>query len=330
MNKKVFCQAGLIVVWLLLFCAPALANDISVRISEQAVVQGTQVTLGDLAEISGDDENRVAFLRNLPLGPSPAPGEQLVWTAQILGARLLSTGADFSGIDWQTPSAMTITTASQIVPAEQLKSVSVEAIRQLLGPAADSGDITIEPAGPLRDLPVAAGSMKLSAALPSGIHYSAPTTVIVRVDVQDHPPATAILNYDIHMYRNIVLVGHEIAAHELIAQEALHLERMEVGRLSGGYFTNLADVAGYAAKRSLAPGMIITKSMLEKPILIKRGATVVILAQSGSLQVTAQGEALQDGRNGQLIRVMNIQSRKVILAQILDAGTVMAPSYYRP
>lgn len=307
-----------------------MANAISVQVGTAVFVRGPQITLGDLAEISGAEEARCEFLRSLPLGPSPLPGERFVWTAQMLGTRLASTGADFSGINWQTPPALTITAGSQTVRAEQLKTVAAEAIRQLLGPAADSGNITIDAASEVRDLLVAEGSMKLSAALPSGVHYAAPTTVAVRVDIQDRPPVTILISYDVRLYRNIVIVGKEIGAHEMILPESLHLERLEAGRLSAGYFTDLAEVAGHAAKRPLAPGMVITKSMLEKPVLIKRGAMVVILAKSGMLQVTAQGEALQDGRNGQLIRVMNIESRKVILAQILDADTVLAPAYYRP
>ena len=314
----------------LLSYTQGLANDITVQISGQAFVRGPQITFGELAEIYGADEARVEFLRNLNLGLAPMPGERLVLTAEALSSRLVSTGVDFSGIYWQTSPTVTITTASQVVPSEQLKTVAIEAIRQLLGPAADSGDITVDPANEVRDLTVPLGVVKLSADLPSGVHYSTPTTVAVRVDIQDRTPLTITLNYNIRLYRNVVIVGQGIGAHEMIAPEALHLERLEVGRLTGGYFTELAEVAGYAAKRSLAPGMVIAKSMLEKPLLIKRGAMVAILAEAGSLQVTAQGEALQDGRNGQLIRVMNIQSRKIILAQIIDGNTVLAPAYYRP
>jgi len=330
MRRSFFNKTGIIAVLLLLYCAPVLASDVSVQIAAQASVCGPQITLGELAEINGAEEERLELLRNLKLGPAPLPGERLVWTAEMLGSRLLSTGADFSGMNWQTPPMLTITTASQTVPAEQLKTVSIAAIRQLLGPAADSGNITIDSTGEIRDLQVSTGIMKLSATVPSGVHYSAPTTVAVRVDVQDRSPVTAILHYDIRLYHSVVIVGHDIGAHELITPGAVHLERLEVGRLSGGYFTDVAEVAGYASKRPLAPGMVIAKSMLEKPLLIKRGAMVVILAKAGSLQVSAQGEALQDGRSGQLIRVMNSQSRKIILAQIIDADTVLVPAYSRP
>jgi len=330
MKNRFFRKIGLIAVLLVLCCAPVLAGAISVQVEAQASVRGPQITFGELAEIHGADEARCELLRNLKLGPSPQPGERLIWTDQMLGSRLASTGADFSGINWQMPPTLTITAGAQTVQAEQLKTVSLEAIRQLLGPAADSGNITIDLIGEVRDLMVSEGIVKLSATLPSGVHYAALTTVVIRVDIQDRSPVTTVLNYDVRLYRNIIIAGKDIGAHELITPEALHLERLEVGRLSAGYFTDFAEIAGYAAKRPLAPGMIITKSMLEKPVLIQRGAMVAILAKAGPLQVTAQGEALQDGRNGQLIRVRNIESRKIILAQIVDSDTVLAPAYYRP
>ncbi|MBP1764266.1 MAG: flagella basal body P-ring formation protein FlgA [Firmicutes bacterium] len=319
----------LIAVFLLLTARSGLTAEFSIQINAQATVFGPQILFGELADIQGADADRVALLRNLKLGPAPLPGGRLVWTSQMLANRLLASGVDLSGIDWQTVPAVTMVAASQPVAAEQLATVAAAAIRQRLGPVADSGDIVICPVNEAADLLVAPGQVELSATLPQGVRYTAPTIVVIRAAVQDHAPVTVTLAYDIQSFRSILVAARDIGAHELITADAVRLERLEVGHLSGGYLTDPAEVIGSAARRPLAPGAVVAKNILEKPLLIRQGATVTIVAKTGLLEVTAMGEALQDGKSGQLIRVRNLQSRKIILAQVLDEGTVLAPSYYK-
>ncbi len=325
------CQTILLVaVFLLLNARIGFTADVSIQINAQATVCGPQLAFGEIADIQGSDENRVAVLRNLKLGPAPLPGNRLVWTDQMLASRLLASGVDLSGIDWQTVPAVTIVAASQPVAAEQLAAAATAAIRQRLGPVVDSGDITIYPAKEVADLLVSPGQVELSATLPQGVRYTAPTTVVVRAVVQDHAPVTVTLSYDIRWFRNILIAARDIGAHELITADAVRLERQEVGHLPAGYLTDLAEAVGSAVRRPLTPGTVVMKTMLEKPLVVRQGTTVVIVAKTGVLEVTAMGEALQDGKGGQLIRVRNLQSRKIILAQVLDEGTVLAPSYYKP
>ena len=107
----------------------------------------------------------------------------------------------------------------------------------------------------------------------------------------------------------------------------LRSERMDIGKLGAGYYTDLNKVVGLASRRSLKPGMVLIDSMLVKPVLVKRGAAVNIVARIGSLEVTALGQAMQDGTQGQLIKVQNVNSAKFISARVLDGTTVQVLTY---
>ena len=52
------------------------------------------------------------------------------------------------------------------------------------------------------------------------------------------------------------------------------------------------------------------------------GRVVLIEARSGPIQVTASGEALEPGRQGDVVRVRNVNTGKVIRARVVDTGTV--------
>ena len=74
--------------------------------------------------------------------------------------------------------------------------------------------------------------------------------------------------------------------------------------------------------RPLRPGQVLQKRLLAAPVLVKRGEVVVIEARSGPIQVTASGEALEPGRQGDVVRVRNVNTGKIIRARVVDTGTV--------
>ena len=55
---------------------------------------------------------------------------------------------------------------------------------------------------------------------------------------------------------------------------------------------------------------------VQMPILVHKGDLVIIVLNTPSLQLTAQGKALEDGAMGAAIRVANTQSGRVIDAVV--------------
>ncbi len=82
---------------------------------------------------------------------------------------------------------------------------------------------------------------------------------------------------------------------------------------------------GLAAKRNLTANTIIKSNMLETlklKLLVKRNQNIIIKLKRPGLLITASGKAKQNGRIGEYIRVQNIDSKKIILAKVMDDGTV--------
>ena len=57
-------------------------------------------------------------------------------------------------------------------------------------------------------------------------------------------------------------------------------------------------------------------------VLVRRNKSVVMRIAGNCFQVTALGQALEDGREGDLIRVRNADSKRVVVAKVTDDGTV--------
>jgi flagella basal body P-ring formation protein FlgA len=52
------------------------------------------------------------------------------------------------------------------------------------------------------------------------------------------------------------------------------------------------------------------------------GSMIHITAKMGDANVQVQGIALQDGKNGQVVRVRNTVTKKIVSGTVIDADTV--------
>ncbi len=87
--------------------------------------------------------------------------------------------------------------------------------------------------------------------------------------------------------------------------------------------TDLKLIEGKQAIRYIPAGSIVFPSMIENIPVINQGDKVKILVDKGLVKVSADGEARQKGAVGDLIRVTNLGSKKIIQAEVIDSLTVV-------
>lgn len=109
---------------------------------------------------------------------------------------------------------------------------------------------------------------------------------------------------------------------QIIEPAHLKRERINISRAQRGFMVNESDVVGLSAKRRLRADQALNSSMLSEAAPVRRGQPVRIIARQQGIQASTQGEALADGAIGDIIRVRNTTSDKVIQAQVLGPGEV--------
>lgn len=119
----------------------------------------------------------------------------------------------------------------------------------------------------------------------------------------------------------VVVAATDVPANRALAESDLAQERRRL--------TDMADAlpaidaaVGQASTRALRTGQLVSARTLAQPVVLKRGASVSIVARNGPIEVTVAGEALEAGRRGEIVRVRNTGTGKVIRARVLDAAVV--------
>ena len=82
------------------------------------------------------------------------------------------------------------------------------------------------------------------------------------------------------------------------------------------------QVVGMTPKRGVPVNQPIRLRDIQSPRLIDRGALVTITLSTPTLSLSAQGKALQDGGKGDVIRVVNTQSNRIVEATVAGPNLV--------
>ena len=84
---------------------------------------------------------------------------------------------------------------------------------------------------------------------------------------------------------------------------------------------------GLAAKRFIPAKSPLTENQLQRPKLIKKGSIVNISLVNAYMRLRTQGKSLEDGSLGDMIRIKNIKTKKIILAKVTGAETARIHSF---
>ncbi len=310
---------------LCLYAVPSAAAPVTVAVNAEATVTGPIITLGELATITGDDKERIKALAAIKLGNASSPGHRLALTSDTLGVRLAGAGADLSDINWLVPPTIIITTAAQTISGDRLQAAASEALLTQLSGDGDT-ELSVTPLGTPPDVMAPLGSVDLKAEFPAGIRFNAPTAAVVAISADGRPFTTVSLRFNVKAYQQVVVAARNIAAREAITADSVRTERREIGKMAG-YITDTGKVLGLAARRPITAGTPLTEAAVDKPLMVKRGTVVTILVKAGGMIITAGGQAMQDGREGELIRVQNVTSRRIVSARVVDKNTVQVIIY---
>ena len=132
----------------------------------------------------------------------------------------------------------------------------------------------------------------------------------------------ATLNAQVHWYQEALVTTRNIARGEALTADMFTVMRREINSLNDPFLSAIDEIDGKEAIRSLPQGKTLTYSMIKPEEVIKRGDQVTIMFQSGSVQITATGEARQGGSRGESIKVRNLSTNKIITAEVQDEQLV--------
>lgn len=149
--------------------------------------------------------------------------------------------------------------------------------------------------------------------------------VNVKVRCEGSSPWTVFVPAQVHLYRDVVTAVRPLKRDSVISEDDVALRERDIGQLGQGFLSSLDQAIGQKTLRPTVIDQVLSPNYLEQPQLIHKGDQVVIIARSGTLAVRMPGEALSDGGFNEQIRVRNLNSKRVVKANVTGPGQVEVP-----
>jgi flagella basal body P-ring formation protein FlgA len=303
------------------------SDVVVISLRAAATVPDQRVYIEDVAQLEGGSfsiRNQIAKLdlSDLPLSEpvAPVPREQIYFRIRLAGfesARFRVEGAP----------VVRVNLASQQLTDKEILTAAKQAVLSHL--PGTTGEITVQLAEskhPPVSIPGARERVRLEVELPStGMPLGKVRGELV-LFVRETQISRTPLNLVVTLRENVAVATRQIERGEFLTRDNVYLDQRTVADFSD-YLTTIQGLTGKRAKRALTAGQVLTGQDLESagtenPILVKQQSLVKLSAQLGPLRITAAGEALQDGRAGELIRVRNLDSKNIVIGRVVDRSLV--------
>lgn len=146
--------------------------------------------------------------------------------------------------------------------------------------------------------------------------------VTVKVRCEGASPWTVFVPAQVRLFREVVTTTRPLKRAGIIEPGDVVLRERDISSINQGYFTSVDQAIGQKLTRPTVADQVMTLVHLEQAEVVRKGDQVVITARSGTLSVRMPGEALSNGGLAEQIRVKNLNSMRVIKAQVTAPGQV--------
>lgn len=285
------------------------ANAATLTLNPQARIDRAAILLTDV--FAGLDP-----AQDVEIAVAPAPGRSVTYDYTVL-----TKLARHYSLDWRTAGfsdKTVITRAGNKIDQAMIKSSVSEQLRAL---------------GVQGDLDVALDNRALEIDLPSDIKPDFALSDFNYDKSNQRFRAELLAAADTPAFRQVTVTGRAVNAVPVPVLNRVLPQGAVIGKADLDWIKMPADRANdYLRTAESIAGMELRHQMAERSPLrvqdvaparvILRGSLVAMKISTPSMQITAQGRALQDGAVGDVIRVTNTQSNRTIDAKVLAGGEV--------
>ncbi|SHL57492.1 flagella basal body P-ring formation protein FlgA [Bradyrhizobium lablabi] len=276
-------------------------------------VSGDLVRIGDVIDNAGPSA-QIAIYRAPDLGTTGT-----LPTSQVIAAL---RAHQVIGVDTRNIQEISVTRLARTLEAKEIELQIAHALEHHNG-LGDAANISLTFDRTLEDL-------KLESSYTAAIQSSS-----VRFDPRNgrFDVTLAIANASVATPTRLRFSGTAVETIEA-AVLARGIERNEVIKSSdvvierrpkaevGNDVASRDRVVGMQARRQLRAGQALKVADLAKPDLVQRDQTVTMIYETAGLYLTVRGKALEAGTEGDVVSVLNLQSKRTVTGTVIGRGQV--------
>jgi len=279
-----------------------LAAGITLTFPMEVKVQGTEVTVNEIARITGDDLEEVRLVGAVDLGYAPMPGHSRLF----FGKRVAEIVKRETGIDVTLAGDRAV----RAFPKEvTIKGVDIEAAARVelirLTTKLDA-EYVLEQAPRTVAVPAGNEGVRLEAFYEKPEVESGVVSIPVRIIIDNQVYRTVWTRWRIAVHELRTVLIRPVAAGEELTAKHFTQKRVLIPRVGGANPLGRHLALGAVASRDMKAGEMVTTLDVNRPMIIRRGDTIYLQARSRAITARVPAKAEEDGALGDRIIVATL------------------------
>lgn len=144
----------------------------------------------------------------------------------------------------------------------------------------------------------------------------------LNIGCQQSPKWRIHLPIKVDVFDDVLVAQQPFSRGQKIGSDMFKYARMNISLLNQGYFTQVSDLKYLESSRNLKRGSVLTPNNTRPSEMVKSGQNVTLVLNYKGINIRTSGKALQSARMGQLVKVRNSQSQKVVEGVVSGEGLV--------
>ena len=295
---------------------PAFAQDddvIAAPVLRASVsVSSDVVRIGDVVDNAGTAA-QIAIYRAPDLGTTGS-----LPTAQVISAL---RAHQVIGVDTRDLREISVTRLARTLDAKEIASQVARALEHRNG-LGDAANLSLTFDRDVQDMRLEASNT--GAMAPVSSRYDARSGRFdVSFEIGNDSGAPTRLRFTGSAIETVeaAILARDVERNEVLKSSDVVIERRP--KLAIGNDAAARDRAvGMQMRKALRAGAALRTADLAKPDLVQRDQTVTLIFQSGGLYLTIRGKALEGGTEGDVVSVLNLQSKRTVTGTVIGRGQV--------
>lgn len=276
-------------------------------------VSGDVVRIGDLIDNAGAAA-QIAIYRAPDLGTTGT-----LPTAQVLSAL---RAHQVIGVDTRNLRQISVTRLARTIDAKEIEAQVARALEHRSG-LGEAANLSLTFDRDVEDLRLEASNT--GAMQPVSVRYDSRSGRFdVTFDIaNDSVPAPTRLRFTGGVIETVeaAVLARNVERNEILKASDVVVERRPKAEV-GGDAAVRNQVVGMQARRQLRAGQALRVADLVKPDLVQRDQTVTLIYEVTGLYLTIRGKALEGGTEGDVVSVVNLQSKRTVTGTVIGRGQV--------
>ncbi|MEK6589358.1 MAG: flagellar basal body P-ring formation chaperone FlgA [Nitrospinota bacterium] len=295
-------------------------NKVAINVMNTPSVEGDMIHLKDIAEIKGNRGDVINKLKEIVIGFSPPQGESQIITEDFLRLCIKRAKLGVEDIELNSPPQINVSRKYYEVTPEQLKAMIQDFIEKRK--VTDEGRVIIDNLNFDGRVFLSSPDFRYEIGSNSSLSSTGRISLTITFKENERIQKTIHPTMDLKFIMPSVVAIRSIKRGELISDKDIKIEDREVNRDTSQIVSEPENIIGKQAKVDIKKGDFITVNIVEIITVVNLGDAVNIVAESDVLRVTVRGVVKEKGGKGELVKVLNVSSNKIIHAKVVDSHTV--------